>query len=147
MAEPKTVEQLRAALEKRRGYSLNPDASMTDPLLESLLFNTDRYGYPFCPCRLAAGVYAEDRDLICPCDYRDQDIDEYGTCYCGLYVSREVVMGKKTVDSIPERKGTPPSALSLWRCTVCGYLCVRPHPPDVCPICGVTHDRFEPYSL
>jgi ferredoxin-thioredoxin reductase catalytic subunit len=147
MVDSKAVSQLRATLEKRRGYLLNPDASMTDPLLESLLVNTDRYGYPFCPCRLATGAYAEDRDLICPCDYRDQDVDEYGACYCGLYVSREVVMGKKTVESIPERRGTPSSPLKLWRCTVCGYLCVRPHPPDVCPVCGVTHDRFEPYTL
>ncbi|MEW6515869.1 MAG: ferredoxin-thioredoxin reductase catalytic domain-containing protein [candidate division FCPU426 bacterium] len=145
--EPERIARLRTTLEKRRGYSLNPDSDMTDALLDGLLVNTDRYGYAFCPCRLASGTYEQDRDLICPCNYRDQDVNEYGACYCGLYVSQEVVMGKKSVESIPERRGAPSSPLQLWRCQVCGYLCVRPHPPNVCPICGVSHDRFEAYNL
>jgi hypothetical protein len=28
---------------------------------------------------------------------------------------------------------------------VCGYLCARPHPPAVCPICKVRRERFEPF--
>ncbi len=135
-----------AALKNRlflRGYYLNPDLSMTDPLLESLLVNEERYGYQFCPCRLATGDYARDRDAVCPCDVRDQDLYEYGCCYCGLYVSREVSMATKAIQTIPERRGTPPSPQQIWRCQVCGYICVRPVPPDVCPICGVTRDRFE----
>lgn len=31
----------------------------------------------------------------------------------------------------------------VWRCKVCGYLCARDEPPDICPICKVTKDRFE----
>ncbi|MCX6687268.1 MAG: ferredoxin:glutaredoxin reductase, partial [Methanoregula sp.] len=31
----------------------------------------------------------------------------------------------------------------VWRCRVCGYLCAREQPPDICPICKVTKDRFE----
>jgi len=137
------LEQLRRKL-MTRGYSFNPDPSMTDPLLESLITNTRRYGYPFCPCRRATGDYSQDIDLICPCDYRDQDVNEFNACYCGLYVSREVIMENKPVQPIPERRGTDPTPNRLWRCKVCGYICSRPHPPDVCPICGVTHDRFEP---
>jgi rubrerythrin len=33
--------------------------------------------------------------------------------------------------------------LPVWRCTVCGYLCAREDAPEICPICGVAHDRFE----
>lgn len=40
-------------------------------------------------------------------------------------------------------KGGPASDLPMWRCTVCGYLCAREGPPEVCPICKVTKDRFE----
>jgi ferredoxin-thioredoxin reductase catalytic chain len=40
-------------------------------------------------------------------------------------------------------EGGPYSDLPIWRCTVCGYLCGREDPPDVCPICKVTKDRFE----
>ena len=37
------------------------------------------------------------------------------------------------------------SALSkpVWRCKVCGYLCGRDEPPEVCPICKAKKDRFE----
>mgnify|MGYP001103817201 CR=1 FL=1 len=137
-----------------KGYYLNPDDTFTLDLIESLLINQKRYGYMFCPCRLATGNREEDLDLICPCDYRDQDVDEYGTCYCGLYVDEEVVSGEKEVIPIPERRvdplssqETPTSLVDLpypvYRCKVCGYLAARDNPPHKCPICGVTQDRFE----
>jgi rubrerythrin len=31
----------------------------------------------------------------------------------------------------------------IWRCRVCGYICARDEPPEICPICKVTRDRFE----
>jgi ferredoxin-thioredoxin reductase catalytic subunit len=34
-----------------------------------------------CPCRLSGGSREADLDVICPCDYRDADLDEYDTCY------------------------------------------------------------------
>ena len=33
--------------------------------------------------------------------------------------------------------------IPVWRCKVCGYLCAREQPPEVCPICKVKKDRFE----
>ena len=33
----------------------------------------------------------------------------------------------------------------IWRCKVCGYLCARDNPPEVCPICKVKKDRFEKF--
>ncbi|MCJ7521698.1 MAG: ferredoxin:glutaredoxin reductase [Dehalococcoidia bacterium] len=145
------------------GYHLNPDVEFTKGLLRSLIINEQRYGYWACPCRLATGVKEEDIDIICPCDYRDADINEYGSCYCALYVSREIAEGEKEAGSIPERR--PPeserkkptgaaskpedggfqSSLSLpvWRCRVCGYLCARGEPPETCPVCKAKKDRFE----
>jgi ferredoxin-thioredoxin reductase catalytic subunit len=141
------------------GYRLNPDIAMTRALLQGLLVNEKRYGYPACPCRLASGVKNEDLDIICPCDYRDSDLDDYGACYCSLYVSREVAEGKKKVESIPERRPPPDERkkveaglpkttlsslpLSVWRCKVCGYLCARDSPPEICPICKAKKERFE----
>ncbi len=63
------------------GYYLNPDVPFTKQLVRGLIENEHRYGYQSCPCRLAAGERAQDLDIICPCDYRDPDIDDYGTCY------------------------------------------------------------------
>lgn len=141
------------------GYHLNPDIEVTKALVKGLLVNEKRYGYPSCPCRLAAGRREEDLDIICPCDYRDADLAEYTTCYCGLYVSQAVAEGRTTISSIPERRPPPeerkqlkpkglklaPSSLPLpvWRCRVCGYLCARDGPPEACPICKAKKDRFE----
>jgi ferredoxin-thioredoxin reductase catalytic chain len=140
------------------GYHLNPDKALTRDLVAGLLVNERRFGYGSCPCRLASGKKAADLDIICPCDYRDPDLDEYDTCYCGLYVSRAVVDGKKKIGAIPERRPPPgkrqrkrpqtgkaPSSLPLpvWRCRVCGYLCARDGPPEVCPICKAKKERFE----
>jgi ferredoxin-thioredoxin reductase catalytic subunit len=63
------------------GYNLNSDIEFTKSLSRGLIANTRRYGYPACPCRLAAGVKEEDLDIICPCDYRDADVVEFRTCY------------------------------------------------------------------
>lgn len=141
------------------GYHLNPDVAFTRDLLRGILVNEKRYGYWSCPCRLASGNKKEDLDIICPCDYRDPDLSDYGACYCALYVSGAVVSGEKKAGSIPERRpppggrkkpaqktaGGPLSALPLpvWRCRVCGYLCARDGPPEVCPICRAGRERFE----
>jgi ferredoxin-thioredoxin reductase catalytic subunit len=63
------------------GYHLNPDVEMTRDLVKGILANEKRYGYWNCPCRLASGSKAEDLDMICPCDYRDADVLEFGTCF------------------------------------------------------------------
>ncbi len=145
------------------GYRLNPDPEFTKNLVRGLLRNEQRYGYRACPCRLASGKKEEDLDIICPCDYRDADIGEFGACYCALYVNEAIAGGAKQATPVPERR--PPRsergkrkpvraaeaglfpALSLplpvWRCKVCGYLCAREQPPDICPICKAKKDRFE----
>ena len=146
---------------KDGGYHLNPDMGFTKELLKGILINQKRYGYWACPCRLAGGEKSEDLDIICPCDYRDADLDEHGACYCALYVSQAVLDGKQEVGSIPERrppqeererikaKGEKPTqgfvspSKPVWRCKVCGYLCARDGPPEVCPVCKAKKDRFE----
>lgn len=63
------------------GYYLNPDVEFTKELIKGLMINNQRFGYEGCPCRLLMGVREEDLDIICPCDYRDPDLNEYGNCY------------------------------------------------------------------
>lgn len=142
------------------GYHLNPDLEFAKDLTRGLKTNEKRYGYMACPCRLASGAKVDDLDIICPCDYRDADLGEYDMCYCALYVSEAVLKGEKELTgSIPERRPSPeerrkakPRSVSLnlsslplpvWRCKVCGYLCARDEPPEVCPVCKAKKDRFE----
>ena len=63
------------------GYHLNPDTDFAMALVDGLMTNAERYGYPLCPCRLTGGGREADRDIICPCDYRDPDLDEHDTCF------------------------------------------------------------------
>jgi len=137
------------------GYILNPDNSFTLALIEGLIVNEKRYGYQACPCRLASGTKNEDLDIICPCDYRDQDINEFGACYCALFVNRAIADGKQKLLPVPERRNPDKKDSStetvsasnlkypIWRCTVCGYICARTNPPEICPICKVPKERFE----
>lgn len=96
---------------------------------------------------LSVLVFTEDPDLV-----------DFGACYCGLYISDEIIKGEKELQSIPERRPSPedrekimekdtvniPNKLSspVYRCNVCGYLCAREKPPEICPICKVSGDRF-----
>ena len=101
------AQQLYEALKKiqePKGFYFNTDMSMTMPLMESLLINKERLGYMACPCRLANGTFEADRDIVCPCEYREPDVAEFGACFCGLYVTREWNEGKVKKVYVPERR-------------------------------------------
>ncbi len=155
---------------KTHGYYLNPEPIFLQDLLEGLVANEERYGYASCPCRLASGNFEWDRDIICPCDYRDADIEEFGQCFCALYINKEVAEGKHPMEPIPERRSqetidralgkTPEKPTSakekskskdtnrkLFYCKVCGYLTFREEPPHKCPICQASKDMFEQIVL
>jgi ferredoxin-thioredoxin reductase catalytic subunit len=154
------IDKLRVGAEAGR-YSLNPNLEDLKIIVNGYLENEAKFGYPACPCRLATGNHEEDKDIICPCDYRDDDISEFGACYCSLYVNDEIASGKSEVEPIPERRvqkktdiedkrstveeisGGLKVNINIWRCPVCGYLCAKDQPPPKCPICGVSKDRFE----
>ena len=173
-----TIENVRRRAEsdaKANGYFLSPDADLLKDLLVGLQKNEERYGYPSCPCRLAAEKLELDRDIICPCNYRDPDVAEYGQCYCGLYVTKDVYEKKTPTKPIPERrpaekqgraysissehkkteteatmtKVAPPSEIKmkLYYCKQCGYVCYREEPPYVCPVCKAKKEMFAELSV
>jgi ferredoxin-thioredoxin reductase catalytic chain len=166
-----SIDQVRARAQsdaQTYGYHLTPDPELLKGLLEGLKTNEERYGYPSCPCRLASGKLEWDRDIICPCDYRDPDVLEFGACYCRLYVNNKVYESKE-LPAVPERRPiekqsksyetaaeTAPSAETnkeetkpvtaskekLWYCKQCGYVVFRDNPPYVCPICKAKKELF-----
>ena len=101
-------EKLRP-IQEAKGYFFNADRERTLELLEALLHNKDRYGYMACPCRLAAGDREQDRDIVCPCVYREPDVAEFGSCYCNLYVSQAWNDGTIPHAFVPERR--PPEKI------------------------------------
>ena len=172
-----TKEKIKEHMQKNaeeNGYYLCPDPQLLDTLLQGLMKNEQRYGYGSCPCRIASGKKIYDADIICPCEYRDADVDEFGMCYCGLFVNQTIKENPTQLIPIPERRpvevqnvamavsAQPPghdkqqsqqkqhtkkTLIPVWRCTVCGYLCARETPPPICPICKAKAERFEPFFL
>jgi ferredoxin-thioredoxin reductase catalytic chain len=167
-----SIDQVRARAQadaRTYGYNLTPDPELLKGLLEGLKTNEERYGYPSCPCRLASGKLEYDRDIICPCDYRDPDVLEFGACYCRLYVNNNVYESKE-LPTVPERRPIEKQSKSyetsaetgkakteakreitnpittpkekLWYCKQCGYVVFRDDPPYVCPICKAKKEMF-----
>jgi ferredoxin-thioredoxin reductase catalytic subunit/glutaredoxin len=91
-------------IQESKGYYFNRDREKTFQLLRALLLNKDRYGYMACPCRLASGTREKDKDIICPCVYREPDVQEFGSCYCNLYVSKKWNDGSIEHHLVPERR-------------------------------------------
>ena len=82
------LHEMLKKVQEPQGYYFNKDAERVFDLLEGLLANKARYGFMVCPCRLASGNRQADKDIICPCEYRAADVQEFGSCYCNLYVSK-----------------------------------------------------------
>jgi len=96
-------------VQEAKGYFFSNNHERVMELLEALIVNKDRYGYMVCPCRLASGDRDNDRDIICPCVYREPDVAEFGSCYCNLYVSEEWNEGSVDQVYVPERR--PPEKM------------------------------------
>lgn len=104
MMETEALYEMLRKVQEPKGYYFNNDRERVFEMLEALLVNKERYGYMACPCRLASGNRKNDEDMICPCAYRIQDVKEYGSCYCNLYVSKEWNEDKIAREYVPERR-------------------------------------------
>ncbi len=161
----RTMEEMFSEMKKiadEESYQFNPNRDELNDILRGLWENEHRYGYLSCPCRMASGEIADDMDIICPCNYRDPDVAEYGCCLCVLYVSKDWANRKhapiperrpqeyyeKGYPSMMEQKGAGGKEMAeVYRCNVCGYLCARDEPPDLCPICRAKKERFEKFRM
>lgn len=102
--DAKQLYQQLKKINEPKGYYFNENMEHTMFLVEGLITNKNRYGYMCCPCRLAHEDIEADRDIICPCDYREPDVAEFGSCYCGLYVSEEWNREQIEHVYVPERR-------------------------------------------
>ncbi len=109
MMEVDRLYETLKTLQEAKGYFFNKDKEKVLDILKDLLINKERYGYMSCPCRLASGDRDRDKDIVCPCAYRTADVEEYGSCYCNLYVSREWNEDKTPYAYVPERR--PPGKM------------------------------------
>lgn len=104
MMDAKTLYEQLKKVQEPKGYYFSSQRERVMELMEALLTNKARYGYMVCPCRLASGDRNLDRDIICPCEYREPDVAEFGSCYCNLYVSKAWNDGTIEQAYVPERR-------------------------------------------
>ncbi|MFC1957601.1 ferredoxin-thioredoxin reductase catalytic domain-containing protein [Chloroflexota bacterium] len=85
-------KKLIAAFEEFTGnndFMLNPDQELVSMVIDSLFANEKDCGLKLCPCRLRDDSRKRDLELICPCNFKSQDIwKTEGRCWCGLFVKR-----------------------------------------------------------
>jgi len=110
MAKEKTIGDVKNYVERVaniRNWKLHSNQDGTlDMLLEGLRDNFNRIGYFNCPCRESQENMKLDKDICCPCDYAQPDIEEYGHCYCALYFDPDFGESKP-IAMIPERRPEP----------------------------------------
>ena len=109
--DAKQLYEMLKKVQEPKGYFFNTESGRVFDLLNALITNKERYGYMACPCRLAAGDKEADKDIICPCEYRGPDVEEYGSCYCNLYVTKDWNKGKISQEYVPERR--PPEKMGF----------------------------------
>ena len=109
--DARQLHDMLKKVQEPKGYYFSSDTDLVNSLLEALIKNKERYGYMVCPCRLASGVKEEDRDMICPCVYREPDVEEFGSCYCNLYVSEDWNAERIPHEYVPERR--PPEKMGF----------------------------------
>ncbi|MFQ5996792.1 MAG: ferredoxin-thioredoxin reductase catalytic domain-containing protein [Dehalococcoidales bacterium] len=74
---------------EKNDFMLNPDEDHVFMVIEGVLTNENDCGLKLCPCRLRDGTRKGDLELICPCNFKSQDIwKTEGRCWCGLFVKR-----------------------------------------------------------
>jgi ferredoxin-thioredoxin reductase catalytic chain len=98
------VQNFAQAICKKNNWELNPDLDFQSVLLNGLQSNYNTSGYFLCPCRDGLDDRKKDKDITCPCEYALKDLQEYGHCFCALYMTPEFINSKKPFEQIPERR-------------------------------------------
>lgn len=83
------VQQLIKGMEayaNSQGFKLNPNREWVKRVMKGLLANEQRYGARYCPCRTLTGDPQLDKQNICPCAFHRAEIEQKGSCLCGLFI-------------------------------------------------------------
>lgn len=67
-------------------YKFNPDTSTVETIIKGLALRRLKYGEEYCPCRVVKEDEEENKRIVCPCIYHEEEIAQNGICFCGLFV-------------------------------------------------------------
>jgi ferredoxin-thioredoxin reductase catalytic subunit len=75
---------------EKNDFMLNPDEGHVRTVAKGVLHNEEKFGLKLCPCRLRDGTREKDLELLCPCNFKSQDVwKTKGMCWCGLFVKKQ----------------------------------------------------------
>jgi len=69
----------------KKNYDINPSKMISTNLKIWLTEMEGTYGKRLCPCFDPSGGKENDKAMICPCVYINDEIEEYGSCHCALF--------------------------------------------------------------
>ena len=108
---------------EKNGYAMNPNWMMATNLKSNLCEMEATFGKRYCPCFEPSGDEVLDKKMMCPCEYIEDEIKEYGTCHCALFgpadlskaewkassqrLMDEYQVPKKLKDGILDTRGMP----------------------------------------
>jgi ferredoxin-thioredoxin reductase catalytic chain len=87
--DEKVILAWAADYAKKQGYRLNPEEKRLESVIRGLARNKQRFGARYCPCRIRSGDLEKDKNIVCPCIYHEQEIQDQGSCHCNLFFSEE----------------------------------------------------------
>lgn len=70
---------------EQKNYALNPSWMMTTNLKIWVSEMEATFGQRFCPCFEPSSDAKLNKKMMCPCEYVEDEIKEYGTCHCALF--------------------------------------------------------------
>jgi ferredoxin-thioredoxin reductase catalytic chain len=78
---------------EKKGIQLNPDEERVDEVVKGLAARQAKFGKRYCPCRIVTGDVEEDKKIICPCVYHEEEVREHGMCHCQLFSAKKSAEG------------------------------------------------------
>lgn len=69
----------------KNNYALNPSWMMSTNLKIWLSEMEATFSKRFCPCFEPSSDAELNKKMMCPCEYVEDEIKEYGTCHCALF--------------------------------------------------------------
>ncbi|MGB9371132.1 MAG: ferredoxin-thioredoxin reductase catalytic domain-containing protein [Halobacteriota archaeon] len=87
--QAKKIKDWAKRYAEKQGIQLNPDEQRVDEVAQGLAVRQEKFGKRYCPCRIMTGDVQEDRKIICPCAYQEEELKEHGMCHCKLFSTRQ----------------------------------------------------------
>ena len=83
--QEQAVRDWAEAYASEHGWILNTDDKQRSAVIKGLARNTEKFGAAYCPCRIRSGDSEQDKKIVCPCIYHQDELDQAGHCTCNFF--------------------------------------------------------------